>query len=152
VRLSMIVISLALCACGGKKDEGPSCEAVTDHILAVTKQNLPGHENTNLGNQRKAMIDQCEKKQMPSEVRTCILGAKTISEIAKCRGRGGSNVLERPRRPRGSAGGSAEPARAGSAGSGAGSSAGSATGSGSGSGSGGSGSGSGSGTRAGSAR
>jgi hypothetical protein len=107
VRLS-IMMCLVLAACGGKKDEGPSCEQVTNHILEVTKQNLPGHENTNIANQKKAMVDQCEKKQMPSEVRTCIMGAKTISEIAKCRGRGGTNVMERPRRPRGSGAGSGQ--------------------------------------------
>jgi hypothetical protein len=130
------LIVLALISCG-KKAEGPTCEQVTDHILEVTKQQLPGHENTNLGIQKKAMVEQCEKKNMPTEVRTCLLGAKTISEIATCRGRGKSNVLEKPRRPRPPAIGSAGSA----AGSGTGSaapttgSAGSAGGSGTGSGS-----------------
>jgi small lipoprotein (TIGR04454 family) len=89
-----------LIACGGKKDEGPTCEQVTDRILEVTAQALEGHQNTNLPSQRKAMIDQCEKRQMSLETRTCLMGAKTIAEIATCRGRGKPNIGERPRRPR----------------------------------------------------
>jgi hypothetical protein len=133
--LWMITIPL-LIACGGKKDaDGPTCEQVTDHILEVSKQQMMGHEGINVGGgQRKAMIEQCEKRVMTLEVRTCLMGAKTIAEIATCRGRGKSNVLERPRRPRpgsdsaGSAGSAVTPG-SGNAGSGSGTAPGSGSGS-----------------------
>lgn len=93
------LLVLALAACGSKKDPGPTCEQVVDHMLSVTKTQLPGHEMTNLGNQKKAMVAQCEARNMDNDVRTCLMGATTISEIAKCRG-AKSDVMERPRRPR----------------------------------------------------
>lgn len=87
-------------------------------MLEVTKQQLMGHEGANFNSQRKAMVSQCENRNMSSEMRTCLVGTKTIADIAKCRG-GKTDVLEKPRKPRagsaGSAGsGSAPAAQAGS--------------------------------------
>lgn len=93
-----IVVMIALAGCG-KKDAGPSCEQVVDHMLEVTKTQLMGHENTNLVSQKKAMVTQCEQREMSTDVRTCLMGAQTITEIAKCRG-GKTDVMERQRRPR----------------------------------------------------
>jgi small lipoprotein (TIGR04454 family) len=96
LRAALLVI---LVGCGGKTDEGPSCDKVVDHMLEVTKTQLSGHEGANFNSQRKAMVAQCETRKMSSEMRTCLVGATTIAEIAKCRGTK-SDVIEKPRRPR----------------------------------------------------
>ena len=109
---SLVVLAI-LVGCG-KKDSGPTCEQVVDHMLEVTKQQLMGHETANLGSQKKAMVAQCESRNMSNEMRTCLMGTKTIADIAKCRG-GKTDVLERQRRPRpGSGSGSAPPVHHGS--------------------------------------
>ena len=92
-----------LVGCGGKKDPGPPCDKVVDHMLEVTKQQMMGHENANFGSQRKAMVAQCEQRNMSVEMRTCLLATQTIADIAKCRG-GKTDVLERPRKPRAGSG------------------------------------------------
>jgi small lipoprotein (TIGR04454 family) len=118
-----VLFLVILVGCGGKKETGPTCDQVVDHMLEVTKQQLMGHESVNLGSQRKAMVAQCEQRNMSIEMRTCLVGTQTISDIAKCRG-GKTDVLEKPRRPKpGTAPGSAAPttapgSAAGSAGSG----------------------------------
>lgn len=96
LRAALLVI---LVGCGGKKDEGPSCDKVVDHMLEVTQSQLAGHEGANFNSQRKAMVAQCESRKMSSEMRTCLIGASTIAEIAECRGTK-SSVIEKPRRPR----------------------------------------------------
>ncbi len=93
-----IVVMIALAGCG-KKDPGPSCDQVVDHMLEVTKAQLMGHENTNMMSQKKAMVAQCEQRDMSSDVRTCLMAAQTITEIAKCRG-SKTDINERQRRPR----------------------------------------------------
>ncbi len=111
-----IILLVILVGCGGKKDPGPTCEQVVDHMLEVTKQQLIGHETANLNSQKKAMVAQCESRNMSDEMRTCLMGTKTIADIAKCRG-GKTDVLERQRRPRpgnGSGSGSAPAAHHGS--------------------------------------
>src|SRR4051794_25041218 len=89
---------LALVACS-KKDPGPTCDQVVDHMLDVTKQRLPGHDDTSFGSQKKAMVTSCESRNWTADVRTCLVAAQSISDIAKCRG-GRTDILERPRRPR----------------------------------------------------
>ena len=93
------LLLVILVGCGGKKDSGPSCDQVVDHMLEVTKQQLMGHETANLKSQRKAMVSQCENRNMSGEMRTCLVGAQTITEIARCRG-GKTDVLEKQRKPR----------------------------------------------------
>ncbi len=126
-----LLLLVILVGCGGKKDSGPSCDQVVDHMLEVTKQQMMGHEGANFNSQRKAMVSQCETRNMSTEMRTCLIGAQTIAEIAKCRG-GKTDVLEKARRPRaGSGSGSAvatpptTQTGSGSGGTGSGSSAGS---------------------------
>jgi len=92
----VLIIGVALGACS-KKDPGPSCEQVVDHMLEITKQQLVGHDNVVFASQKKAMVAQCESRNMAAEMRTCLLGTQTISDIAKCRG-GKTDVIERPRR------------------------------------------------------
>jgi|GEM_PF-3191423 len=104
------VLVVILVACGGSKDTGPPCDKVVDHMLEVTKTQLMGHDGANLSSQRKAMVAQCESRNMSNEMRTCLLAAVTISEIAKCRG-GKTDVLERPRKPRAGSGSARAPAQ-----------------------------------------
>jgi len=96
--LFVVGLGISLSACGSKSDPGPSCEAVVDHMLDITKQQLVGHDNVVFASQKKAMVAQCKTRNMPAETRKCLIGAETISDIAKCRG-GKTDVIERPRRP-----------------------------------------------------
>lgn len=95
---------MLIVGCGGKVDEGPTCTQVTDHMLDVTKQQLVGHGDMELG-QRGAMIAQCEQRKMSGEQRRCLMAAKDIPGIAACRA-GKTDVLEKPRKPRPPAGSS----------------------------------------------
>jgi hypothetical protein len=105
VRPRSVVLALVLfAACGGKKDEGPPCGAIVDHINELTKT-LPGHENVNgdprMGTDRKQMIGLCEKRQYSVEVKTCILDAKDTDALAIClrksRGEPDPNAPPKPR-------------------------------------------------------
>ena len=104
-----VFLLVILVGCGGKKDSGPTCDQVVDHMLEVTKQQMMGHEGANFNSQRKAMVTQCETRNMSTEMRTCLMGTQTISDIAKCRG-GKTDVLEKPRRPRPGSGSDPKPA------------------------------------------
>jgi len=95
LRIAVLVI---LVGCS-KKESGPTCEQVVDHMLTVTKTQLMGHEGANFTQQKKAMVAQCEQRNYNAEMRTCLLTTETISDIAKCRG-GKTDVFEKPRRPR----------------------------------------------------
>jgi hypothetical protein len=99
------VLAIAmLFACGSKKSEdpGPSCGQVMDHILEVTQRQLVGHGDE-LKSQRAAMVQQCEARKMPAEMRKCLLDSKSMDDIAKCKppeSDSGSNApYEKPRRP-----------------------------------------------------
>lgn len=74
---------LVLVVAGCKKDPGPSCEQISDHMLDVTKTAMPGHDPSYLGD-RKAMIAQCEKRNLTRDQRTCLMKAKTLPELGDC--------------------------------------------------------------------
>jgi hypothetical protein len=78
-----VLFAVLLVACK-KDDPGPTCEQVTDHMLDVTKQQLPGHEGmTGLGD-RKAMITQCTQRSMTKEQRECLMAAKSLDGFGGC--------------------------------------------------------------------
>lgn len=82
--LGVIVLLVAsLTACSKTSESGPSCDKVVDNMLAVTKTQLTGHGDMELGN-RKVMIEQCEARKMPAEQRTCLVTAKDLAAIAAC--------------------------------------------------------------------
>lgn len=82
--LGVIVLLVAsLIACSNKSASGPSCDKVVDNMLAVTKTQLTGHGDMELGN-RKVMIEQCEARKMPADQRTCLVTAKDLTAIAAC--------------------------------------------------------------------
>jgi len=83
--LASISLSLALAAvgCAKKSADGPSCGAVVDNMMAVTKQQLTGHGELEVQN-RTAMIEQCEKRDLTAAQRTCLVGAKDLAQIAAC--------------------------------------------------------------------
>jgi hypothetical protein len=76
-----LLLAALLVAC--KEDPGPSCEKISDHMLEVTKQAMPGHDPSYLGD-RKAMIAQCEKRNLTREVRNCLMKATTLPELGAC--------------------------------------------------------------------
>jgi hypothetical protein len=81
----LVLIAVLLVACSKKKEPaGPSCDQVTDHVLALTKQAVPGHDTVQMGN-RKQMIEQCEQRKFPAEMRSCLVASKSLEDLSKCR-------------------------------------------------------------------
>jgi hypothetical protein len=95
-RLALLVGLLAACGSSKKQDDGPPCDKVVDHMLELTKQMLPGHGDQPMGD-RKAMIDQCVQRKMPASMRSCLLAAKSLDELAQCRRAG--NPADKPTEP-----------------------------------------------------
>lgn len=91
-----LVIVIVLIACGSKSDPGPTCAQVMDHILEITQQQLVGHGDE-IKSQRAAMIAQCEQRNMPAEMRRCLLDSKTRDAIATCHAK--DAPFEKPRKP-----------------------------------------------------
>jgi hypothetical protein len=84
VRALALAMVIALGGCANKNaDPGPACPAVVDHMLAVMKQGLTGHDAVDLGN-RKQMIEQCEARDMSAAERRCLVAAKDLSALAAC--------------------------------------------------------------------
>ena len=79
--MRFLLIAALLVAC--KKDPGPSCDQISDHMLDVTKQAMPGHDPSYLGD-RKAMIEQCTKRNLTRDQRTCMMKATTLPELGAC--------------------------------------------------------------------
>lgn len=79
--MKRLLVALALVGC--KADPGPACPQIVDHMLEVTKQQLTGHGNLELGN-RKQMIDICEGRKLDATQRRCIMAAKTLAALAEC--------------------------------------------------------------------
>lgn len=77
-------LACALPACAkAKPAPDPTCDQVVDNLLAVTKQQLTGHGDLELGN-RKAMLDQCEQRALTAAQRRCLATAKDLSAIQAC--------------------------------------------------------------------
>ena len=77
-----ILVFTVIAGCS-KKNEGPSCDKVVDNMLAVTKTEMTGHGNMELGNKRQ-MVDQCIARKMSAEQRGCLATAKDLNAIAAC--------------------------------------------------------------------
>src|SRR5512147_520566 len=90
----MLLALLAVAACK-KSDPGPACGKLVDHMLEVTKQSMPGHDMQDFGD-RKAMIDQCEKRNMSREMRNCLMAAKTLADLGDCQSKGKSATPPAP--------------------------------------------------------
>ncbi len=78
-----MVAAMVLGACSKSGEDAPSCAAVVDNMIAVTKQQMSNHGGMELQN-RKAMIAQCEQRQLPGEQRRCLAAAKDLASIATC--------------------------------------------------------------------
>jgi hypothetical protein len=81
----LVLVAALLVACS-KGDSGPPCDKVVDHMLELTKQMMPGHDQDSLGN-RKQMIDDCKSRKMSAATRRCLLDAKSFNDLAACRAR-----------------------------------------------------------------
>lgn len=79
--MRFLLLATLLVAC--KKDPGPSCEQISDHMLDVTKTAMPGHDPSYLGD-RKAMIAQCEKRNLTRDQRNCLMKATTLPALGEC--------------------------------------------------------------------
>jgi len=104
LRLALLITVVAAC----KQDKGPPCPQIVDHMLEVTKQQLPGHDDQMLGD-RKQMIAECEKRNLSPAMRKCLMAAKTLAALGECRAK------DAPRPPAPPPSGSAAPTPSGSA-------------------------------------
>ena len=93
-RISVLVLLLVV-ACQKKADTGPPCDQVVDHMLDITKQVLVGHESMTKSMRAQA-IAQCEQRNMPKEMRECILAAKDTEALSTCRGAAPARVPTPP--------------------------------------------------------
>jgi hypothetical protein len=83
-RKVVLAVGITVAGCATKKpDPGPACPEVVDHMLAVMKQGLTGHDAVDLGN-RKQMIEQCEARDMSAAERKCLAAAKDLTALATC--------------------------------------------------------------------
>jgi hypothetical protein len=82
---ALLVTALLVVGCSKSNhaDVGPACGDVVDHMLAVMKAGLTGHDTVALGN-RDQMIAQCEQRKMSATERRCLLNAKAIADLAAC--------------------------------------------------------------------
>lgn len=78
-----LLLALVLVACK-KGPTGPSCDKIADHMLEVTKQQMPGHAGMGDFGDRKGMIAQCEKRNLSAAMRNCLMAAKSLGEFADC--------------------------------------------------------------------
>lgn len=79
-KLVLLIVLLGACS---KKPDGPPCSAVVDNMMAVTKQQMTGHGELEVQN-RTAMVEQCEKRNLTPAQRTCLVTAKDLAAIAAC--------------------------------------------------------------------
>jgi hypothetical protein len=89
--IRLLLLAAFLVACSKKDHAGPSCDQVVDRMLELTKQMIPGHDPQSLGD-RTQMIDQCKQRNMPAEVRACIVAAKNLDDLATCHRKGNSTA------------------------------------------------------------
>ena len=94
MRIAWLAVA-ALAACGGKDDPGPSCEQLTDHLLAVMTGTAPGHAGMAMA-PRQLMIQRCDDKHYTPAVRTCMLAATTMASAGAC---SGEKPLVQPHQP-----------------------------------------------------
>lgn len=91
-------VLLVLVVAGCKKEPPPpTCEQISDHMLEVTKLAMPGHDPSYLGD-RKAMVAQCEKRNLSREVRNCLMKATTLEGLGACQA-GSKKPEPQPTRP-----------------------------------------------------
>jgi hypothetical protein len=83
MRIARIALIAAVLVACHKGDSGPPCEQVVDHMQALMKQMMPGHDEAALGD-RKQMIEQCKQRKMPAKTRQCIVDAKSFNDLATC--------------------------------------------------------------------
>jgi len=79
----LVLVSVLLVACGKADDDGPPCDKVMDHVLDLMKSTQGGHGGMNLGS-RETMINTCNQRHMPKEVRYCMMNSKDITHLANC--------------------------------------------------------------------
>jgi len=70
---------------------GPACGKVVDHVIevALNAPDIPAEQREQmksvLPQQKKAMLEACDKAPWPEPVRTCLLASKNATDIQGCR-------------------------------------------------------------------
>ncbi|MBA3395393.1 MAG: hypothetical protein H0T89_22285 [Deltaproteobacteria bacterium] len=95
--LSLVsVASLALASCSKPEQAAaPTCEQVTDHVLAMVQKQYPGHGDMGGMGNRSAEVEQCKARQVTAKERRCILAATDMESIGRCR-KGSQTAAPKP--------------------------------------------------------
>lgn len=82
-----IALALLVCAACSKKaaEKVPTCAEVTDNMLKVVQGQYPGHSDMGAMGNREQAIQQCESRDMSADEKRCIVNAKTMDDLGKCR-------------------------------------------------------------------
>lgn len=98
-RLALVAALLVSVVACGKRDSGPPCDQVVDHMMDLMKQMMPGHDQDALGS-RTQMIEECKSRKMSAATRRCLLDAKTFNDLATCRARDQKTSTPTPPAPK----------------------------------------------------
>lgn len=85
--LGAALAALAALGCGRDQqpaEKAPTCEELTDHVHEIARARYPGHGAMVMGD-RKADIARCEERNVSAKERRCIMAAKDMEGLAKCR-------------------------------------------------------------------
>lgn len=82
-----IALALLVCAACSKQapEKVPTCAEVTDRMLKIVQAEHPGHGDMGAMGNREQAMKQCEVRKMPAAERRCIVRAKTMEDLARCR-------------------------------------------------------------------
>ena len=78
--LALAALAAAPACTGRDAVPVPTCAALTDHLIAVSKRS-PIHID------RAAELEQCETRALTPAERHCLLAASTLDAMARCRRR-----------------------------------------------------------------
>jgi hypothetical protein len=107
--MTRLVLAAALLMACKQKDPGPPCDQVVDHMLELTKQMMPGHDQDSLGS-REQLIKDCKSRKMSAATRRCLLDAKSFNDLATCRARDQKTSTPTPPAPKEPTGSAPPPA------------------------------------------
>jgi len=71
-------------AAGCKRDAGPPCTKVADHVAEVVTKEHPGHGEMMPESARKQWVATCQARKLTGKQRQCMLDAKTSEGLAAC--------------------------------------------------------------------
>jgi hypothetical protein len=79
-----IALGSVLAAGCGKKDDGPPCTQVAEHVNEIVSKAYPGHGDMMPASDRKTYVQTCEAHKLTGKQRRCMVEAKSVEALAAC--------------------------------------------------------------------